>query len=85
MFSCSRFFPLGLIILSIAITPDLVRCIEMEEVSRVQENERHSKLVFTTICRNKLSIVVHHIQHHMQPLIARKELPEEHPNHVSMY
>ncbi|KIK01701.1 hypothetical protein K443DRAFT_553250 [Laccaria amethystina LaAM-08-1] len=47
------------------VTHELVRCIETEEVSRVQEHERH----------------IHHIQHHMQPLIAREELVEEHTNH----
>ncbi|KAJ3512697.1 hypothetical protein NLJ89_g3366 [Agrocybe chaxingu] len=38
-----------------------VRHLETEEVCRVKEHERH----------------VHHIQHHIQPIVAREEMPEQ--------
>ncbi|CAA7263936.1 unnamed protein product [Cyclocybe aegerita] len=38
-----------------------VRHLETEEVCRVKEHERH----------------IHHIQHHIQPIIAREEMPEQ--------
>ena len=85
-FYLATFPPRGLILLSTAVTHELVRCIETEEVSRVQEHERHSKfIVSATTIEMNLSIAVHHIQHHMQPIIAREELPEEHTDHVSIH
>ena len=48
MFLFDRFFPAGLILSSTAVTHELVRCIETEEVSRVQEHERHSKFIVST-------------------------------------
>ena len=85
MFSFGHFFAPSLILLSTAVTHELVRCIETEEVSRVQEHERHSKfIVSTNTIEMNISIAVHHIQHHMQPIIAREELPEEHTDHVSI-
>jgi len=63
-----------------AIVHERVRHFETEEVSRVKELERHSEYFVISICF--LSDVdfnlVHHIQHHTQPLIISQELPQEH-------
>ncbi|KAH6908634.1 hypothetical protein BKA70DRAFT_1400272 [Coprinopsis sp. MPI-PUGE-AT-0042] len=44
------------------VTHEFVRHLETEEVERVKDHERH----------------VHHIQHHIQPVIASEELAEKH-------
>ena len=77
MFLFGRFFALGLILLNTAVTHELVRCIETEEVSRVQEHERHSKFIISTttiemtIYRSS-SYSTPYATHHRQRRIARR-------------
>jgi hypothetical protein len=69
-----------------AIVHELVRHVETEEVSRVKELHHHGKYFLIRICilSDVDFTLVHHIQHHTQPLTASEELPQEHRDFVRL-
>jgi hypothetical protein len=69
-----------------AVTHEKVRHHETEEVLRQKEHDRHGEFgllafIFTLIH----VLLVHHVQHHTQPVLDQEVQPEEHHEKVSTF
>jgi hypothetical protein len=77
--SVSSFISLGSNLGSLAVTHERIRHRETQEVHRVKEVDRHSKQPISLTRSSLLTsmFIVHHIQHHIQPVVASETLVEQ--------